>query len=88
MGGIEHADQAHEPHRGVGQRPGKAYGDKVALDDVGLSIGEGEVFALPGLGGAGKTTTVKILSTLIPADAGTASVMGATCGPTPARSAR
>ncbi|HKA08987.1 MAG TPA: ATP-binding cassette domain-containing protein [Candidatus Dormibacteraeota bacterium] len=54
----------------------KAYGDKVVLDDVDLNIGEGEVFALLGPNGAGKTTTVKILSTLIPADAGTASVMG------------
>jgi ABC-2 type transport system ATP-binding protein len=54
----------------------KAYGDKVVLDDVDLSIGEGEVFALLGPNGAGKTTTVKILSTLIPANAGTASVMG------------
>jgi len=54
----------------------KAYGDKVVLDDVDLSIGEGEVFALLGPNGAGKTTAVKILSTLIPADGGTASVMG------------
>src|SRR6202035_2763948 len=54
----------------------KAYGKKVVLDGIDLSIGEGEVFALLGPNGAGKTTTVKILSTLIPADAGTASVMG------------
>ena len=54
----------------------KAYGDKVVLDDIDLCIGEGEVFALLGPNGAGKTTTVKILSTLIPADAGTASIMG------------
>src|SRR3984893_3197640 len=54
----------------------KAYGDKLVLDGVDLSIGEGEVFALLGPNGAGKTTTVKILSTLIPADAGTASVLG------------
>ena len=54
----------------------KAYGDKVVLDGVDLSIGEGEVFALLGPNGAGKTTTVQILSTLIPADAGVASVMG------------
>ncbi len=54
----------------------KAYGEKVVLDGVDLSIGEGEVFALLGPNGAGKTTIVRILSTLIPADAGTASVMG------------
>src|SRR5258708_26484918 len=54
----------------------KAYGEKVVLDGVDLSIGEGEVFALLGPNGAGKTTTVNILSTLIPADAGAASVMG------------
>jgi ABC-2 type transport system ATP-binding protein len=54
----------------------KAYGENVVLDGVDLSVGEGEVFALLGPNGAGKTTTVKILSTLIPADAGTANVMG------------
>ncbi len=54
----------------------KAYGDKVVLDGVDLSIGAGEVFALLGPNGAGKTTAVQILSTLIPADAGTVSVMG------------
>ncbi len=54
----------------------KTYGDKVVLDNVDLTIGEGEVFALLGPNGAGKTTTVQILSTLIPADAGKASAMG------------
>src|ERR1700680_556298 len=54
----------------------KAYGEKVVLDGVDLSIGEGEVFALLGPNGAGKTTIVRILSTLIAADAGTATVMG------------
>jgi len=54
----------------------KAYGTKVVLDGVDLSIAEGEVFALLGPNGAGKTTIVRILSTLIPADAGTATVMG------------
>jgi ABC-2 type transport system ATP-binding protein len=54
----------------------KAYGGTVVLDGVDLSIGEGEILALLGPNGAGKTTTVRILSTLIPADAGSASVMG------------
>ena len=54
----------------------KTYGTNVVLDDVDLTIGEGEVFALLGPNGAGKTTTVRILSTLIQADAGAANVMG------------
>src|ERR1700719_2731229 len=54
----------------------KAYGEKVVLGGVDLTIREGEVFALLGPNGAGKTTIVRILSTLIPADAGTATVMG------------
>jgi ABC-2 type transport system ATP-binding protein len=54
----------------------KAYGQKLVLEDVDLTIGAGEVFALLGPNGAGKTTIVRILSTLIPADAGTATVMG------------
>ncbi len=54
----------------------KTYGTKVVLDGVDLTIAEGEVFALLGPNGAGKTTIVRILSTLIPADAGSATVMG------------
>jgi ABC-2 type transport system ATP-binding protein len=54
----------------------KAYGAKVVLNDVDLSIGEGEVFGLLGPNGAGKTTMVRILSTLIQPDAGTANVFG------------
>jgi ABC-2 type transport system ATP-binding protein len=54
----------------------KAYGENVVLDGVDLRIGEGEVFGLLGPNGAGKTTIVRILSTLIPADAGTASILG------------
>ena len=54
----------------------KAYREKVVLDGIDVTMGEGEVFALLGPNGAGKTTIVRILSTLIPADAGTATVMG------------
>jgi ABC-2 type transport system ATP-binding protein len=54
----------------------KTYGDKIVLDGVDLNIGEGEVFGLLGPNGAGKTTIVRILSTLIPAEAGTATILG------------
>jgi ABC-2 type transport system ATP-binding protein len=54
----------------------KAYGTKVVLDDVDLTIAQGQVFALLGPNGAGKTTIVRILSTLISADAGTTTVVG------------
>ncbi len=54
----------------------KAYGKNTVLDGIDLSIDEGEVFGLLGPNGAGKTTIVRILSTLIPADAGTASILG------------
>jgi len=54
----------------------KSYQDKAVLAGVDLTIAEGEVLALLGPNGAGKTTTVQILSTLIPADGGTATVLG------------
>jgi ABC-2 type transport system ATP-binding protein len=54
----------------------KSYGDKVVLDGIDLRIAEGTIFALLGPNGAGKTTTVQILSTLINADGGEASILG------------
>jgi ABC-2 type transport system ATP-binding protein len=54
----------------------KSYGDAVVLDGIDLDVPAGTVFALLGPNGAGKTTVVSILSTLIPADGGTASVAG------------
>ncbi|GAB3459711.1 ATP-binding cassette domain-containing protein [Actinophytocola sediminis] len=54
----------------------KSYGDKVVLDGIDLNVPQGTVFSLLGPNGAGKTTTVHILSTLLAADAGRASVAG------------
>jgi ABC-2 type transport system ATP-binding protein len=54
----------------------KSYGDHLVLDGVDLNVAEGTVFALLGPNGSGKTTTVRILSTLMSADAGTAAVAG------------
>ncbi len=54
----------------------KSYGPKVVLDDVDLVVGAGTVTALLGPNGAGKTTIINILSTLMRADAGSATVAG------------
>ena len=54
----------------------KSYGKKTVLDGVDLTVPAGSVFALLGPNGAGKTTIVHILSTLVRADGGTATVGG------------
>ncbi len=54
----------------------KSYGDRPVLTGLDLTVAAGTVFALLGSNGAGKTTAVKILSTLLKADGGTATVNG------------
>src|SRR5947209_16457784 len=54
----------------------KSFGDHVVLDGIDLGVAEGTIFALLGRNGAGKTTMVQILSTLIGADSGEARVAG------------
>src|SRR4051812_19302640 len=51
-------------------------GTVVAVDDVSLSIDKGELFGLIGPDGAGKTSIFRILTTLLLADGGTATVDG------------
>jgi ABC-2 type transport system ATP-binding protein len=63
----------------------KSYGDHPVLRGVDLHIPRGTIFALLGSNGAGKTTMVKILSTLLRADAGTAAVNGFDVATEPAR---
>jgi ABC-2 type transport system ATP-binding protein len=54
----------------------KAYGDVVAVDDVSLSVAEGEIFGILGPNGAGKTTTVECVMGLRSPDAGSIRVLG------------
>jgi ABC-2 type transport system ATP-binding protein len=54
----------------------KSYGDLDVLRGVDIDVAPGSIFALLGSNGAGKTTVVKILATLLEADGGTAVVNG------------
>jgi ABC-2 type transport system ATP-binding protein len=52
------------------------YGERLALDDLSLEVRPGEIFALLGPNGSGKTTLFRLLSTLIPLQAGRVRVLG------------
>ena len=54
----------------------KKYKDVVAVDDLNLSIAEGELFSLLGVNGAGKTTIIKMLSCLTQPTSGDAVLHG------------
>ena len=54
----------------------RRYGDRCAVRDLDLSVREGELFSLLGTNGAGKTTVIKMLSTLLQPSGGQARVMG------------
>jgi ABC-2 type transport system ATP-binding protein len=54
----------------------KTYGALVAVDDVSLSVAQGEIFGILGPNGAGKTTTVECAIGLRHADAGTIRLLG------------
>jgi ABC-2 type transport system ATP-binding protein len=54
----------------------KSYKDLHVLRGVDFEVARGSIFALLGSNGAGKTTVVRILSTLLKADAGSAEVTG------------
>lgn len=62
----------------------KSYKDLDVLRGVDFEVERGTIFALLGANGAGKTTVVRILATLLRADAGTASVNGFDVGTHPA----
>jgi len=54
----------------------KRFGDVTAVDGLMLSVAPGEIFGLVGPDGAGKTTTMRLLTGVIQATAGSATVLG------------
>ncbi|WP_295402250.1 ribosome-associated ATPase/putative transporter RbbA [uncultured Thiocystis sp.] len=57
------------------------FGDFVAVDQVNLSIRRGEIFGFIGSNGCGKSTTMKMLTGLLPASAGRAALFGQAVDP-------
>jgi ABC-2 type transport system ATP-binding protein len=58
------------------QNISKSYGSQKALDNVSFSVKKGEIVGFLGPNGAGKSTLMKILTTFLTADSGTAAVNG------------
>jgi ABC-2 type transport system ATP-binding protein len=54
----------------------KRFGDSIAVDGVSLSVPRGAIYGLLGPNGSGKTTTVRLLTTLLRPDAGRATIDG------------
>ncbi|HEX2980661.1 MAG TPA: ABC transporter ATP-binding protein, partial [Anaerolineaceae bacterium] len=63
----------------------KLFGEKVAVDDLSLTVARGEVFGFLGPNGAGKTTSVKMLLGLVNPTAGKGKLLGRPLGDPSAR---
>lgn len=54
----------------------RRFGDKVAVNDVSLSVAPGEIFSLIGANGSGKTTIIKMIAGILRPDGGGITVGG------------
>ena len=54
----------------------RRYGERLALDGVSVTVGEGQTLGVFGSNGAGKTTLLRLLATLLRPHAGTVRVLG------------
>jgi ABC-2 type transport system ATP-binding protein len=57
----------------------KSFGGTRAVDKLNLEVPAGAVFALLGDNGAGKSTTIRMLTGLLPPDAGSTTILGQDC---------
>ncbi|MEO0650464.1 MAG: ABC transporter ATP-binding protein, partial [Planctomycetota bacterium] len=69
---MERGDRPAVQAEGVCRR----FGRRVALDDVSLEVRAGEVVAVAGANGSGKTTFLRILAGLVERDSGSVAVLG------------
>lgn len=60
------------------------FGERIVVDHVSVQVGSGEIVALLGPSGTGKTTLLRVVAGLLPADAGTVLVDGVDVTTTPA----
>ncbi len=54
----------------------KKFGDFIAVDDMSLTVGEGEIFGFLGSNGAGKSTTINMISGLLRKNNGSIKMLG------------
>ncbi len=54
----------------------KSFKDVKAVDDISFSVKEGELFAFLGVNGAGKSTTINIISGILNKDSGKVIICG------------
>jgi ABC-2 type transport system ATP-binding protein len=54
----------------------KSFADRVVVNDVSFSVGQGEIFGLIGPNGAGKTTTIRMMMDIIKPDSGDVTILG------------
>jgi bacitracin transport system ATP-binding protein len=59
----------------------KVYGKQKAVDNLNLTVREGEIYGFLGQNGAGKTTTIRMLLGLVKPTAGVAKMFGETITP-------
>ncbi len=69
-------DDTHPEIAIEAKRLTKRFGDFVAVDQVSFRIRRGEIFGFIGSNGCGKSTTMKMLTGLLPADEGQAALLG------------
>src|SRR5436190_17043283 len=57
----------------------KWFGSKLVVHRLDLAVPQGAIYALLGDNGAGKSTTIRMLTGLLPPDAGSATILGQDC---------